>query len=142
MHYNIRISVPFCLDFDMCLYDHLRTMKVNKWDVQHIKRWLKVCIWGNTSATAKYMLLCITEWCRKWMSHQRHASGLYHSWGYVIVNYKALAVMLQRLNRPYPILWLKVALVSCSATWWISQMCFKSHNCQLNWNKETAVFRD
>jgi len=38
--------------------------------------------------------------------------------GYVKVNYKTLnsAVMLLRPNRPYPILWLEVALVSCGTT--------------------------
>ena len=84
----------------------------------------------------------ITRWWWKWMKPPTTRMFFFPpSWGCVIVNYKPLnsAVMLLVANRPYPILWLEVALVSCSASWWISQMLFsKLYKCTLKWDKKTA----
>lgn len=67
---------------------------------------------GNANPTAKiHVFKAITVQ----ISHHRHTLYLYHSQDDVIVTYKLLKVMLLSLNRPCPILWLKVALVSCFA---------------------------
>lgn len=118
--------------FWMCLFGVLWTTKVNKCDMHRIKRWSKLCVclcgrYGTMLEMNEPPTTC-TGFVPFMRIRHRELQALNS------------AVMLFRPNRPYPILWLEVVLVSCSTTWWISQMFFfKSHNCTLKWDKETAV---